>query len=145
MTGATELAFAPVTHDDTKELIALWQDCGLVRAWNDPEKDIAFACSNANSEILIARHQGRLAAAVMTGHDGHRGTVYYVCVHPDFQGRGFGKQVMAAAESWLKAQGVWKLNLLVRAENAKVRGFYEGLGFEVEPRLCMARKLLRDP
>jgi len=30
---------------------------------------------------------------------------------------------------------------LLRADNAKVRGFYESLGYEVEPRLCMARKL----
>ncbi len=37
---------------------------------------------------------------------------------------------------------MWKLNLLVRAENEKVRGFYESLGYEVEPRLSMARKLM---
>ena len=37
------------------------------------------------------------------------------------------------------AQGVWKLNLLLRADNEKIRAFYEALGYEVEPRLCMAR------
>jgi len=39
---------------------------------------------------------------------------------------------------------VWKLNLLVRAENDAVRGFYKALGYEVEPRLCMARKLIEE-
>ena len=94
--------------------------------------------------VLAGKSDGRVVASVMVGHDGHRGAVYYVSVDPDAQGKGYGKQVMAAAESWLKGQGVWKLNLLVRAENEAVRGFYEQLGYEVEPRLCMARKLLED-
>ena len=141
----TVLAFTRADPDDSRELAGLWQACGLVRAWNDPEKDIAFACENPGSAILLARHKGRLAASVMAGHDGHRGAVYYVSVHPDFQGLGFGKQVMAAAEDWLRSQGVWKVNLLVRAQNARVRGFYEGLGYQVEERLCMARKLLEEP
>jgi ribosomal protein S18 acetylase RimI-like enzyme len=81
-------------------------------------------------------------ACVMVGHDGHRGTVYYVSVDPALQGRGLGRQVMAAAEGWLAERGIWKLNLLLRADNEKTRGFYEALGYEVEPRLCMARKLI---
>jgi ribosomal protein S18 acetylase RimI-like enzyme len=136
------LAFLPIGDDDVAETVALWTACGLVRPWNDPRKDIAFARGKPASEVLVARHQGQIVASVMVGHDGHRGMVYYVSVDPALQGQGFGRQVMAAAEDWLKARGVWKLNLLVRAENGRVRGFYESLGYEVEPRLCMARKLM---
>lgn len=137
-----QLTFVPITDGDADETIALWAACGLVRPWNDPAKDIAFARGRPNSEVLVARLDERLVASVMVGHDGHRGMVYYVSVDPALQGRGFGRQVMQAAEGWLKARGVWKLNLLVRAENERVRGFYEGLGYEVEPRLSMARKLM---
>ena len=77
-------------------------------------------------------------ASVMVGHDGHRGIVYYVATHPDYQRKGLGAAAMRAAENWLTQRGVWKLNLLVRAENDAVRSFYEKLGYEVEPRLCMA-------
>ena len=48
---------------------------------------------------------------------------------------------MRAAEEWLSEREVWKVNLLVRAENAAVKGFYESLGYEVNPVLCMARKI----
>ena len=136
------LAIHPLGDDDVEEIVALWTRCGLVRPWNDPARDIAMARAKTNSEVLVARLGGRLVASVMVGHDGHRGIVYYVSVDPDMQGRGYGRQVMRAAEDWLVARGIWKLNLLVRAENEKVRGFYEGLGYEVEPRLCMARKLV---
>lgn len=139
---SSQLTFRPIEDGDVGETIVLWDACGLVRPWNDPARDIAFARGKPNSEVLVARLDGRLAASVMVGHDGHRGIVYYVSVDPALQSRGFGRQVMQAAEGWLKEHGVWKLNLLVRAENDKVRGFYESLGYEVEPRLSMARKLI---
>ena len=66
----------------------------------------------------------------MTGHDGHRGAVYYVSVHPDYQGRGYGRQLIEATENWLQDKGVWKINLLVRKENVKVIDFYKELGYD---------------
>ena len=137
------LQFRPIADGDVDEVIALWVRCGLTRPWNDAVKDIAFARAGANSDVLLACLDGDVTASVMLGHDGHRGAVYYVSVDPALQGRGFGRQTMAAAEAWFHERGVWKINLLLRADNAKVRGFYEALGYEVEPRLCMARKLTR--
>lgn len=138
------LRFRPIRDGDVDEVMALWVRCGLTRPWNNAVKDIAFARAGANSDILVACLDGDVAASVMVGHDGHRGAVYYVSVDPALQGRGFGRQTMAAAEAWFNERGVWKLNLLLRADNAKVRGFYEALGYEVEPRLCMARKLTKS-
>ena len=138
------MTFLPATPADTHDLAALWTACGLSRPWNDPVKDIAFALSGPASTILVARAAGRLIASVMAGHDGHRGMLYYVAVAPDHQGKGLGKAAVHAAEAWLAGHGVWKVNLLVRAENEKVRGFYEALGYEVNPVLCMARRITAD-
>ena len=120
---------------------ALWRKCGLTRPWNDPYRDIAFARSGEASTILVGEAEGCMAASVMTGHDGHRGMLYYVAVDPSLRGKGIGKAAVRAAESWLGDRGVWKINLLVRAENAEVRGFYEKLGYEVSPVMCMARRI----
>lgn len=136
------LSFRPVADHEIDKVVELWTRCGLTRPWNDAVKDIAFARGKPHSEVLAARLDGVLAASVMVGHDGHRGIVYYVSVAPELRGRGYGRQVMEAAEAWLRQRGVWKLNLILRAENEKVRGFYEALGYQVEPRLCMARKLM---
>ncbi|MGB5213009.1 MAG: GNAT family acetyltransferase [Anderseniella sp.] len=137
--------FRPVQDTEVAGVIALWDTCGLTRPWNDPDKDIAFARSGPASDLLIMVDERTVIASVMVGHDGHRGIVYYVATHPDFQRKGLGAAAMRAAESWLTQRGVWKLNLLVRAENEAVRSFYEKLGYEVEPRLCMARKLIPAP
>jgi ribosomal protein S18 acetylase RimI-like enzyme len=137
--------FRPVQDTEVAGVIALWDTCGLTRPWNDPDKDIAFARSGPASDLLVMVDEKSVIASVMVGHDGHRGIVYYVATHPDFQRKGLGAAAMRAAESWLTQRGVWKLNLLVRAENQAVRSFYEKLGYEVEPRLCMARKLIPAP
>jgi ribosomal protein S18 acetylase RimI-like enzyme len=138
------LEYTSARDEDVAGLIALWTACDLVRPWNDPARDIAFARSGPASDVLVTRDGDTVIASVMVGHDGHRGIVYYVATHPHYQRKGLGKATMRAAEHWLKQRGVWKLNLLVRAENEAVRGFYESLGYEVEPRLCMARKLLDE-
>ncbi len=127
---------------DVANVISLWEVCGLVRAWNNPKKDIAFARRKSESDVLVGEQDGQIVASVMVGHDGHRGIVYYVSVAPDCQGKGFGHQIMKAAEEWLRERDVWKMNLLIRQGNEKVQAFYESLGYEVEPRLCMARKLI---
>ena len=137
------LVIREIRDGDVEALAGLWDRCGLVRPWNDPHADIAFARSKPNATILGGFEEGRLASSVMAGHDGHRGTVYYVSVEPDLQGKGYGRTIMAAAEQWLRDQGAWKLNLIVRAENTAVIDFYCALGYEREERVNMAKWL--DP
>jgi ribosomal protein S18 acetylase RimI-like enzyme len=114
---------------EEQAVIALWQRAGLTRPWNDPANDLMFARGKAHSDILVGLAEGTIVASAMVGHDGHRGVMYYVAVDPDRQGRGIGQQIVAAAEAWLLARGVWKINLMVRQGNEKVLGFYDGLGY----------------
>lgn len=135
------MRFRVIADADVEAVAALWRACGLTRAWNDPLKDIAFARAGENSTILVGETEGIIAASAMVGHDGHRGMLYYVAVAPGYRGQGFGKAAVRAAEAWLAERGVWKINLLARAENEAVRGFYEKLGYEINPVLCMGRKI----
>lgn len=134
----------PMTEAELPAVVALWQAAGLTRPWNDPAEDIAFCRASGHGDVLVRRAaDGAIVAACMVGHDGHRGVVYYVAVDPAALGAGHGRAIMAAAEAWLRARGVWKLNLLVRAGNEAVQHFYERLGFEAQPRIYMEKWL--DP
>lgn len=124
------LAIDAIGDADVENIVTLWQRCGLTRPWNDPHADIALARRRDNSTILIGRDGGAIVATVMVGHDGHRGWVYYVAVDPGCQKRGYGRLVMAAAEDWLRAAGILKLQLLVRRGNVPASAFYQSLGFE---------------
>ena len=81
------------------------------------------------STILIGRDDNAIVATAMVGHDGHRGWVYYVATDPQLRAKGYGRAIMNAAEDWLRAAGVPKLQLLVRPENSGVAAFYQSIGF----------------
>jgi ribosomal protein S18 acetylase RimI-like enzyme len=135
------LAVAPITDADVPDVIALWQACGLTRPWNDPASDIALARRGPHSTILIGRDTGAIVATAMVGHDGHRGWVYYVATDPDRRGKGYGRAIMNAAEDWLRAAGIAKLQLLVRRENEKAGAFYQSIGYEEAQTIVFARWL----
>ncbi len=135
------LAIAPIDDADVADVVALWQACGLTRPWNDPAADIALARKESNATVLIGRDEGAIAATVLVGHDGHRGWVYYLAVDPVRRHRGYGCVMMAAAEDWLRRRGIEKLQLLVRADNSQVRGFYQALGYSEPERVIFAKWL----
>ena len=137
----SELKVVPIRDADVDAVIALWQRCGLTRPWNDPASDIAFARRGQNATVLVGRAAGEIAATAMVGHDGHRGWVYYVAVDPDLQGKDFGRAIMAAAEDWLRREGVTKVMLMVRPDNTAVRAFYDRLGYDVQERVVYAKWL----
>ncbi len=143
MGNTAQLDVRAIGDGDVDAVVSLWERCGLTRPWNDPHTDIAFARASDNAALLGGWVGTTLAASVMVGHDGHRGTVYYVSVDPEQQGAGLGRTLMDAAEAWLRDRGVWKLNLVIRASNQPVIDFYRSLGYEAEERVNMSKWL--DP
>jgi ribosomal protein S18 acetylase RimI-like enzyme len=146
MSTIAELAIAPIEDADIAAVVALWQRCGSTRPWNDPQADIALARQGSNSTVLLGRDGDALVASVLVGHDGHRGWVYYVTVDPDHRKKGFGRAIMTAAEDWLRARGILKLQLMVRSDNTQVQAFYETLDYDEQERIVYAKWLDgRDP
>lgn len=137
--------FREIAEEDAVAVAALWRACGLAGAGNDPHKDISLARRAAGTMLLVREGEGGIAATVMAEHGEGCGTLHYVAVAPHLQRRGIGSEAVRAAEAWLARRGVSTVNLLLRAGDAAVRGFYESLGYEVNPALCMARKTLPGP
>lgn len=134
-------AFHPA---DEAAVIQLWHDSGLTRPWNDPKKDVARKLTVQPGLFLVGEAGGRIVAATMAGYDGHRGWINYLAVAPDCRRRGHASALMRAAERKLLELGCPKINLLIRAENATVRGFYESLGFGMDDVVSMGKRLIPD-
>lgn len=132
---------AEATASDEAAVIGLWEACGLTRPWNPPAADFRRALSGDTSAVLVLRQDGAITGSVMVGDDGHRGWVYYLAVAPDRRRGGAGRALMAAAEAWLRVRGAPKLQLMVRDSNDAARGFYEALGFDVQPVTVFGRFL----
>ncbi|PJX22136.1 GNAT family acetyltransferase [Advenella sp. S44] len=130
--------------DDTEQIIALWQACGLTRPWNDPYKDIDRKLQQAPELFMVAQQDGQLVGSVMAGYDGHRGWIYYLCVVPQYQSQGIGKRLVLQAEQRLRAKGCPKVQLMIRQDNSTVQSFYQTMGYEPAEVLVLGKRLIED-
>ncbi|WP_210191770.1 MULTISPECIES: GNAT family acetyltransferase [Rhodomicrobium] len=144
MTSTVLPAITRFAETDRADLIALWEVCGLIRPWNDPDKDIDRKLGDAAGLFLVARQDGVLIGSAMAGYDGHRGSVNYLAVHPDHRHTGLGRRFMAEIEAALTAWGCPKINLMVRRSNTDVTHFYEKLGYQQDDVVVLGKRLISD-
>lgn len=135
------LQISPVRPDEREAVVALWNDVGLTRPWNDPHADLERALHGPNSTVFAAREGERLVGTAMVGHDGHRAWVYYVAAAPERRGQGIGQALMAAAEGWARERDIPKLQFMVRDDNQDVLDFYAHLGYERQSVVVLGRRL----
>ncbi len=131
----------PFQMEDETGVIRLWQDCGLVVPHNDPHRDIACKLAMQPDWFLVGCVDQKLIASAMAGYDGHRGWIYYLAVHPEYQKKGYGRLILAEAENILKAAGCPKINLMVRTSNRKTIEFYRHIGFERSDVITLGKRL----
>lgn len=134
-------AFHP---NDEEAVISLWRDCDLIRAWNDPHKDIRRKLQVRPDLFLVGLVDGHIVACVMAGYEGHRGWLNYLAVAPEHQRRGHARAIVDEAERLLRAAGCPKINLQVRTSNHDVIEFYRRLGYSVDDVMSMGKRLDHD-
>ena len=135
------LDVSPLSPGEAEAAVALWEEAGLTRPWNDPRADIRLALVGPASTVLAGRIDGDLVATAMVGCDGHRGWLYYLAVAKAERRRGYGARMVRAAEDWLAARQAPKIQLLIRAENQAVVAFYEALGYRRSDSVMLQRVL----
>ncbi|HGK7505272.1 TPA: GNAT family acetyltransferase [Kluyvera cryocrescens] len=129
---------------DFEEVITLWERCDLLRPWNDPEMDIERKVNHDVSLFLVAEVNGEVVGTIMGGYDGHRGSAYYLGVHPEYRGRGIANALLNRLEKKLIARGCPKIQIMVREENDVVLGMYERLGYEHADVQSLGKRLIED-
>jgi len=134
----------PYRTQDESAVVALWEQCGLTRAWNDPRKDIARKLTVQPELFLVGTLDGKLVASLMAGYEGHRGWVNYLAVAPECRRRGYGRILMQRAEELLLQLGCPKVNIQVRASNAEALGFYRGIGYVQDEAVSLGKRLIPD-
>ena len=140
----SELVIRPFVETDSADVIALWEQAGLTRPWNDAARDIARKMAVDPELFLVGCADGRLVASAMGGYDGHRGWVNYLAVDASCRGRGFARQIMDHLEEMLLARGCPKLNLQVRAGNQAALAFYEAAGYAQDDVVSLGNRLIAD-
>ena len=129
---------------DRDAVIKLWEACKLTRPWNDPHKDIDRKLEFQPNLFFVGVKDSEVIASAMAGYDGHRGSVFYLAIHPKSQGLGYGRKLTAHIESTLVRLGCPKLNILVRGTNIQVLDFYSSLKYKTDDVVSIGKRIKDD-
>ncbi len=124
--------------------MALWEACDLTRPWNDASKDIDRKIQFQPNLFFVGTVNSNVIATAMAGYDGHRGSVFYLAVHPNLQGQGYGQKLMYHIENVLTSIGCPKLNIVVRSTNESVLEFYNNLSYAPDDVVSIGKRLISD-
>ena len=98
---------------DYEEVYDLWmsiQGFGI-RSMDDSKEGIRVFLKRNPTTSAVDVEDGRIAGAVLCGHDGRRGCLYHVCVSKNYRRQGIGKKMVAFCMEALRKEQISKVCL----------------------------------
>jgi len=136
----------PMTIADYDGVYDLWistPGMGL-NTTDDSREGIARYLRHNPTTCFVAEEAGRIVGVIIAGHDGRRGFIYHTAVREEAQRKGVGTQLVKAALTALKAEGIHKVALVVFGRNEKGNAFWEKQGFSAREDLVYRNKALTE-
>lgn len=136
----------PLTIQDYDALYALWLQCegmGLNDTDDSPAGIAKYLARNPNT-CFTAEENGALIGAILSGHDGRRGTICHTAVHPAHRSKGAGRALVEHALAALKNEGITKVNLVAFTRNENGNAFWEKMGFTARTDLTYRNRALTE-
>ena len=131
-----------VNPDHRGQVIMLWESIfGYEAAHNSPGLVIDKKVATDDRLFFVAIADNSVVGTVMAGYDGHRGWIYSVAVSPSHRRQGLGSRLVSHAERALICLGCMKINLQIMEGNERVAAFYASLGYSVEKRISMGKRI----
>ncbi|MBR4902364.1 MAG: GNAT family N-acetyltransferase [Victivallales bacterium] len=133
-----------VTIDDYDAIFALWDSTEQSRRALNPVDDSRegidrYLQRNPNT-CFATIMDGKIIGVILSGHDGRRGIIHHLCVHPDFRRMGIASRLVAMAEEALQKEGIQKVFGLVFKDNDVANIFWEKQGYMVRTNLNYRNK-----
>ena len=124
------------------QVVALWEKVfGYESPHNQPSLAIDKKLAVDDQLFFVAVVDSEVVGTIMAGYDGHRGWIYSVAVAPSHRRQVIGSRLVAHAERALVGKGCVKINLQILEGNESVVAFYSNLGFAVEQRISMGKRI----
>ena len=135
-----------VTIEDYDQIFDLWNSTEQSRRALNPVDDTRegigrYLKRNPNT-CFAAVKDDRIVGVILTGHDGRRGIIHHMCVHPDYRRMGIAAHLVSLAEDALQKEGIQKVFGLVFKDNDVANAFWERQGYSVRTNLNYRNKSL---
>jgi ribosomal protein S18 acetylase RimI-like enzyme len=117
---------------DYEEVIRLWRlvKLPLKPKGRDRLENIKREISNPDINLfLVAVSEGNLIGSIVGTHDGRKGWINRLAVHPDFQRRGIARQLVRKVEDYLSKNGIDITACLIEGYNRDSMTFFQKIGY----------------
>lgn len=133
-----EFKIVPFEMKDYKEIYQLWQSCeGIGLSDADSHEQIQRYLDRNPGCSFVAQKDGKIVGAVLGGHDGRRGYLHHLAVHPSARKMGIGAELTEAVLRVLKRQGIERVHIFVYADNVEGIAFWERIGWRLRSNLVL--------
>jgi len=132
----------PLVSGDYDAVRALWErSAGIGLNESDTREAIdLFLVRNPGLSLVVLAPDGRLAGAVLCGHDGRRGYLHHLAVDDTHRRRGLGRALVGRCLEQLRTLGIPKCNIYLFADNAEGRAFWLREGWAVRDDLVVLQR-----
>ena len=139
-----EYAIRLVTIEDYDAIFELWNSTEQSRRALNPVDDSREGISKylkRNPDTCFAAiADEKIVGVILTGHDGRRGIIHHLCVHPEYRRMGIAGRLVANAEEALHKEGIQKIFGLVFKDNDPANSFWESQGYALRTNLNYRNK-----
>jgi ribosomal protein S18 acetylase RimI-like enzyme len=118
---------------DIAELSRVCVEDGL--GWRYRAATIVRYIRNPEVEVVVSRHEGRLAGFVISEFHEEHVHLVLLAVGPDYRRSGMGRMLIEWIERMALDAGIFRMVLEVRAGRPDARAFYEAIGYRFVKRL----------
>ena len=117
--------------EDYDKVFEMWQ-ITTKRALSsaDERESIARYLARNPGMSQIALDGDRVIGTVLAGHDGRRGFIHHMAVHPDYRRHHIGRALASTALKRIAADGIKKTHIFCYRDNSLGQNFWKSLGFE---------------
>ncbi len=120
-----------MTIADYEEVYGLWTRIKgfAMRSVDDSKEGVGRFLKRNPKTSVVAVEDGKVVGAILCGHDGRRGCMYHVCVHPEYRRRGIGKEMVVFAMRRLQEEEISKVSLIAFTSNDIGNAFWNTIGW----------------
>jgi len=140
------IEIAPLTIAAYDDVLTLWRQCeGIGLSEADSRESIQAYLQRNPGMSFLATADGDPVGAVLCGHDGRRGYVHHLAVHPRFRRRGIGRQLVDQCLRALQQAGIQKCHLFIFNLNRDGIAFWKDVGWTPRGDISVISKTIEPP
>ncbi len=126
-----ELKIREMKKGDYDRVAKLWHMIPgfAIRSIDDSREGVERFIDRNPGMSVVAELEEEIVGSILCGHDGRRGCLYHVCVHPDFRRQGIGTKLVVFAMEALKSEKINKVSLIAFTKNDVGNAFWRKIGW----------------